>query len=117
VFDAVLADAGIEVVEIPARCPGTNAYAQRWVRTVQGEMTNRTLIAGQCHLRAVLDESALHYRQHRRTTTSIACPEPRPPAAARRTGSRAGSLEATTEKVATRDREAHAPQNNGAIGW
>jgi len=32
-FDAVLAGAGIEVVNIPPRSPRANAYADRWVRT------------------------------------------------------------------------------------
>jgi len=64
-FDAVLAGAGIEVVKIPPRSPRTNAYAERWVRTVRAEVTDRMLIAGSRHLRAVLDEYAAHYNSHR----------------------------------------------------
>jgi putative transposase len=64
-FDAVLAGAGIEVVKIPPRSPRANAYAERWVRTVRAELTDRMLIAGPRHLRAVLDEYAAHYNQRR----------------------------------------------------
>jgi len=65
VFDAVLAGAGIEVVKIPPRSPRANAYAERWVRTVRAEVTNRMLIAGPRHLRTVLDEYVAHFNQHR----------------------------------------------------
>jgi putative transposase len=64
-FDAVLSGAGIEVVKIPPRSPAANAYAERWVRTVRAEVTDRMLIAGSRHLRAVLDEYAAHYNRHR----------------------------------------------------
>ena len=64
-FDAVLAGAGIEVVKIPPRSPRANAYAERWVRTVRSEVTDRMLIAGPRHLRMVLDEYAAHYNRHR----------------------------------------------------
>jgi putative transposase len=65
VFDAVLSSAGIEVVKIPPRSPRANAYAERWVRTVRAEVTDRMLIAGPRHLRAVLAEYVAHYNQHR----------------------------------------------------
>ena len=42
-----------------------NAYAERWVRTVRAEVTDRMLITGSRHLRAVLDEYAAHYNRHR----------------------------------------------------
>jgi putative transposase len=64
-FDAVLSAAGIEVVKIPSQSPRANAYAERWVRTVRAEVTDRMLIAGPRHLRAVLDEYAGHYNRHR----------------------------------------------------
>jgi transposase InsO family protein len=60
-FDAVLSGAGIEVVKIPPRSPRANANAERWVRTVPAECTDRMLIAGPRHLKAALDEYATHY--------------------------------------------------------
>jgi len=64
-FDAVLAGAGIEVVKIPPQSPTANAYSERWVRTVRSECTDRMLIAGPQHLRAVLEEYVAHYNHHR----------------------------------------------------
>ncbi len=64
-FDAVIADTGIQIVKIPPRCPQANGYAERFVRTVRAELTDRMVILGQRHLRRVLDEYASHYNQQR----------------------------------------------------
>jgi hypothetical protein len=48
-------------VKIPPRSPRANAYAERWVRTVRAEVTDRMLIAGRRHLRTVLDGYVAHY--------------------------------------------------------
>ena len=64
----MLADAGIEVLKIPPRCPRANCFAERFVLTVRTEVTDRVLIFGERHLRRVLAASAAHYnagRPHR----------------------------------------------------
>jgi putative transposase len=64
-FDAVLAGAGIEAVKIPPRSPRANAYAERFVLTARTELTDRMLIFGERHLRAVLAEYEAHYNGRR----------------------------------------------------
>jgi putative transposase len=80
-FDAVLADASIEVVKIPPRCPRANCFAERFVLTVKTELTDRMLIFGERHLRQVLAVYAAHYnakRPHR--ALQLRPPRPRAPA-------------------------------------
>jgi hypothetical protein len=64
-FDAVLADAGIDVVRIPAQCPQANGYAERFVRTIRAELNDRMLIVGRRHLMAVMTEYVDHYNTQR----------------------------------------------------
>jgi transposase InsO family protein len=61
----VLADAGIQIVKTPARSPKANAYAERFVRTIRAELTDRMLIFGQRHLRSLPDEYLSHYNEQR----------------------------------------------------
>jgi putative transposase len=64
-FDAILADAGIEVVKIPPRSPRANAYAERFVLTARTEVTDRMLIFGERHLRTILAGYEAHYNGRR----------------------------------------------------
>jgi putative transposase len=64
-FDAVLADVGIQVVRIPPRCPRATCFAERFVRTLRTELTDRMLIFSQRHLRLVLTEYVRHYNGRR----------------------------------------------------
>jgi putative transposase len=64
-FDAVFASIGITVLPIAPQAPRMNAYAERFVRTVRAECTDRMLIVGERHLRAVLSEYIGHYNTGR----------------------------------------------------
>jgi putative transposase len=64
-FDAVFAAEGSRVLRTPVQAPRANAYAERWVGTVQRELLERMLIFGCRQLRSVLAEYADHSNGHR----------------------------------------------------
>jgi transposase InsO family protein len=64
-FDAVLGDAGIEVVLTGVRMPRMNAIMERWVQTCRRGLLDRTLIWNQHHLLRALLEFEAFYNSHR----------------------------------------------------
>jgi putative transposase len=64
-FDAVLADASIQVAKIPPRSPRANCYAERFVLTARTEVTDRMLIFGERHLHTILARYQAHYNGQR----------------------------------------------------
>jgi len=64
-FDAILADAGIDIVLSGIRMPTMNSIMERWVQTCRRELLDRTLIWNQRHLLHALREFEHFYNAHR----------------------------------------------------
>jgi putative transposase len=64
-FDTVFSSTGICVLPTAPQAPRMNAFAERFVRTVRAECTDRMLIAGERHLDTVLSEYVAHYNSGR----------------------------------------------------
>jgi transposase InsO family protein len=64
-FDAILADAGIQVTLSGIQMPRMNSIMERWVQTCRHELLDRTLIWNQRHLLHALREYEQFYNSHR----------------------------------------------------
>jgi putative transposase len=63
--DAILGTHSVRIIKAPIRAPGANAIAERWAGSARRECLDRMLIAGERHLRPVLDEYVDHYNGRR----------------------------------------------------
>jgi hypothetical protein len=69
------------VLPTAPQTPRMNAYAERFVRTVRAECTDRLLITGERHLHAVLSEYVAHYntgRSHQGHGMALRAPDDDP---------------------------------------
>ena len=60
-FQHILDAAEVTRVPLPPRSPNLNAYAERWVRSVQDEALSRMILCGEASLQHVLNEYVVHY--------------------------------------------------------
>ncbi|MFD9701279.1 integrase core domain-containing protein [Lentzea sp. NPDC059081] len=74
-IDDMLSGAGITTILTGVRVPRMNAIMERWVKTLRGELLDRTLVWNEAHLRHALREYERHYYRHRaHRTLSAAAP-------------------------------------------
>lgn len=64
-FDEVFSSEGVRVIKTPVQAPRANAYAERFVRTVRGELLDHVLVLGRGHLTKLLADYEAHYNSHR----------------------------------------------------
>jgi transposase InsO family protein len=64
-FHQIIDEAGVTRVPLPPRSPNLNAYAERWVRSVQEECLAQLILFGERSLSHVLKEYVAHYHQER----------------------------------------------------
>lgn len=64
-FDAVFAAENFEIKKSAPQTPKISPFAERWVKTVRVECTDRVLIVGDRHLRVVLDRYTELYKTGR----------------------------------------------------
>src|SRR5512135_1581934 len=79
--DAVFASTGVRTLPTAPQAPRMTAIAERFVRTARAECTDRMLIIGEQHLRAVLSDHIHHYntgRSHQGTGMNLRAPDDDP---------------------------------------
>jgi hypothetical protein len=64
-FRGILKAAGVKAVRLPAMSPNLNAYAERFVKTIECECLKQFVIFGERHLRYLIKEFMKHYHTER----------------------------------------------------
>jgi putative transposase len=64
-FRSTLASGGVKTVQLPAKSPNLNAFAERWVRSVKQECLSKLILFGENSLSRALAEYNLHYHHER----------------------------------------------------
>ena len=64
-FRAVLKEAGVKPLALPARSPNLNAFAERWIRSAKDECLERLIFFGAGSLTRALDMYVQHHQQER----------------------------------------------------
>ena len=64
-FQETLAAAGVSVARLPPRSPNLNAYAERFVRSIEESCLDRMILFGKCSLRRATTAFVAHYHYER----------------------------------------------------
>ena len=61
----ILEGGGVQPIRLPPKSPNLNAYAERFVRSIQGECLSRVVPLGEGHLRLLVGEYVDHDHRER----------------------------------------------------
>ncbi len=78
-FLAIIKEAGVEPLKLPARSPNLNPIAERWVKSVKVETLSRLVFFSEDSLRQALIQYVAHYhkeRNHQSFDNHLLFPEP-----------------------------------------
>ena len=64
-FDGILQAAGVEPKKVGPCKPNQNAFAERWVQSIQTECLDRFVVFGEDHLRHIVSQYFEHYNEQR----------------------------------------------------
>jgi transposase InsO family protein len=64
-FRDILASAGVEAVQLPARSPNLNPHAERFVLSIRSECLDRLILFSEAQLRRACTEFLVHYHVER----------------------------------------------------
>ena len=62
-FRSVPANGGVKTIQLPAKSPNLNAFAERWVRSVKQGCLSKLILFGEGPLLRVLAEYSRHYHR------------------------------------------------------
>ena len=65
VFRETLKAGGIEPIQLPARSPNLNCYAERWIRSAKSEALSKLILFGEASLRRAVTAFIDHYHAER----------------------------------------------------
>ena len=86
-FQQMIEAVGAKPISLPPRSPNLNAYAERWIRSVEDETLSRLILFGERSLRYALNEYVTHYHTERpHQGKGNVVPMPSPPYRAARQG-------------------------------
>ena len=64
-FEQILKSDGIKLKLTAVQAPNQNAYAERWVQTIQQECLDHFIVLGEKHLRYIVQEFVDYYNNFR----------------------------------------------------
>ena len=65
VFDEILRSVGVTPVRLPTRSPNLNAFAERWVRSIQSEFLDQMLFFSEASLHPAIQACLVHFHAER----------------------------------------------------